>query len=198
MRLDEMVFSCALLHLAFIFLLYATAASWLYYSYLLIAGAAAVPIDKPLRRGAFCAIVVIAAGTYYGVIRYSISAWRSSSRAPVTANLWSSAQMQDEWSRVLALSNGRRAAILHYSGAVEILYPEFERPTGTYFMEGLMSAAEIQLEAVRIESADVVVTTSDPLNPGWNARTVTPETERALAQFKRTEQSTYFSIYERR
>ena len=91
-------------------------------------------------------------------------------------------------------------AVVHYAGAVEILYPEFERPTGIYFIEGLMKAAEIQGEVARIESADVIVVPHGGIPPTWAAGgyTLTPETERALAHFKQTEQSTYFSVYERR
>jgi hypothetical protein len=196
MRRDEIIFSCALLHLAFIFLFFG---GWDYYSYLLIAGAAAVPIDTRLRRAALCAIIIIAAATYYGGIAGSISAWRETSRSAVTANLWSSTQVQDDWSRVLALSKGRRTAVLHFAGAVEILYPEFERPTGLYFTEGLISAAQIQHEVARIESADVVVLPSTLLPPGWGGYLMTPESEHALASsFKQTERGAYFSVYERR
>ena len=200
MRRDEMVFSCALLHLAFIFLFFGPAGSWNNYSYLLIAGAAAVPIERQLRRYALCAIIVVAFSTYYAVVKESIAAWRSTIRTPVTANLWSPTDVRDEWSRVLALCKGRRAAVVHYAGAVEILYPEFKRPTGAYFIVGLMNAAQIQLEVARIESVDVIVLPHGGMPPTWAAGgyALTPETERALAQFKRIDESTYFSVYERR
>jgi hypothetical protein len=199
-RCDEVVFSCALLHLAFVFLFFGPPSSWNYYSYLLIAGSAAVPEEQRFHRYALCAIAVIAAGTYYGVVKDSMSAWRNTSRSSITANLWSSTLVQDEWSRVLALSRGRRAAVVHYGGAVEILYPEFERPTGTYFMPGLMSTAEIQREVARIESADVIVLPSGALPPTWGAGgyTLTPETERAMARFNQIDQEVYFSVYQRR
>jgi hypothetical protein len=113
-----MVFSCALLHLAFIFLFFGPAGSWTNYSYLLIAGAAAVPIERQLHRYALYALIVVAVSTYYAVIRESIAAWRSTSRTPVTANLWSPTEVGDEWSRVLALCKGRRTAVVHYAGAV--------------------------------------------------------------------------------
>ena len=61
------------------------------------------------------------------------------SRSPATAGLWSSAQLRDEWSEVLAASKGRRTAVLHFAGAVELLYPGLEIPVGTYFETGLMS-----------------------------------------------------------
>jgi hypothetical protein len=80
------------------------------------------------------------------------------------------------------------------------LYPEFKRPTGTYFIVGLRNAAEIQGEVARIESADVIVLPHGGMPPTWEADgyALTPETEHALAQFKHTEESTYFSVYERR
>jgi hypothetical protein len=193
-RSDEVVVSCVLLHLAFVFLFYGTAGSWVYYSYLLIVGAAVVTIDGPLRRAALCGLIVIAAITYYGVVGNSITAWRDTRRSPITANLWCSAQVQDEWSHALGLIKGRRAAALHYAGAVELFYPEFEPAVGTYFSGGMMSTAEINREVARIESADVIVVSTIP---GWGGPVMTPETERALAPFKRTYQGTYFSVYER-
>jgi hypothetical protein len=84
---------------------------------------------------------------------------------------------------------------LHYAGAVEILFPEFEPPVGTYFAGGLMSPAEIRNEVARIESADLIVV---PTLPGWGGPAPTPQTEAALARFKLTERMTNFSVYERR
>jgi len=196
-RRDEVVFSCALLHLAFIVFFFGNSGSWIYYSFLLIVGAAALPIETPLHRYALCILIFIAAGTYYGVIRDSIFAWSNTSRTAVTANLWSSTQVQDEWSRVLATIKGRRAVALHYAGAVELLHPgDFEPPTGTYFSPGLMSDAEIRREVARIQSADVIVL-PNALPPGWGDPPLTPETERALAALKQTERGTYFLVYER-
>ncbi len=196
MRRDEMIVSCVLLHLAFVFFFYANSWSWIYYSWILIVGAAAVPIDKPIHRYALCALVVIAAGTYYALGVDSVSEWNSMSRTPATANLWSSAGASDEWSRVIAAIKGRRAVALHAAGAVEVLYPQFERPVGVYFEPGLMTATEIQREVTRIESADVIVVPNDVA--GWGGYTLTPETERALASFKQTERGAYLSVYERR
>ena len=196
MRRDEMIVSCVLLHLAFVFFFYANSWSWIYYSWILIVGAAAVPIDKPIHRYALCALVVIAAGTYYALGVDSVSEWNSMSRTPATANLWSSAGASDEWSRVIAAIKGRRAVALHAAGAVEVLYPQFERPVGVYFEPGLMTATEIQREVARIESADVIVVPNDVA--GWGGYTLTPETERALASFKQTERGPYLSVYERR
>ncbi len=196
-RRDAVIFSCACLHLAFVFVFFGNSGSWVYYSYILIAGAAAVPIERPLHSYAFCAIIVIAAGTYYGLVKDSIAAWRTTSRTPVTANLWSSPQVRDEWSRVLALSKGRRAAVLHYAGAVEILYPEFEPPAGSFFVEGLMTARQTQREVAKIESADIIVLPEATLPPRWGGYLMTPEAERALSHFKPIEHGLYFSVSER-
>jgi hypothetical protein len=190
-RRDEIVLSCALLHLAYVFFFFG---SWNYYCDLLIVGAAAASIERRLHRAALCAIIVIAAASWYGLIKSSIYAWRNTSRSPVTANLWSSPQVRDEWSKILALSNGRRTAVVHYAGAVEILFPEFEPPVGTYYQGGLLSPAESQREAARIESADLIVV---PTLPDWPGAAMTPETERAMARFKRTEKGAYFSVYQR-
>jgi hypothetical protein len=78
---------------------------------------------------------------------------------------------------------------------VELFYPEFERPAGTYFSGGMMSALEIRREVARIESAEAIVV---PTLPGWGGPVMTPETERALAAFKRIYQGEYFSVYQRR
>ena len=194
-RRDEIIFSCALLHLAFVFFFYGLSGSWVYYSYLLIAGAAAVPVDAPFRRAALSALIVVAAISYYGEIKGSIFGWRAMSRSPVTANLWSQPAVRDDWTRVLTLSKGRRVVALHYAGAVELMFPEFEPPSGTYFTPALESAPEIEHEVARIDSADMIVV---PTLPGWGGPAPTPETDRALARFKLTERMTNFSVYEPR
>ncbi len=100
--------------------------------------------------------------------------------------------------RVLALNKGHRTAVLHYAGAIEILYPEFEPPAGTYFWPALTSAAEIQHEVARIKAADMVMLENVFTSSSCGSFPQTPETERALAEFKQIEQSKYFLIYERR
>ena len=119
------------------------------------------------------------------------------SRSPATANLWSPIELQDEWSRILTLSKGRRVAAFHYAGAVELMYPQFEPLIGTYFCAGLMTPAETQREAARIESADIVVIPASTSSAFCNSYPQTPETDRALAPFKQTVQGEYFSVYER-
>src|SRR5271170_7068726 len=59
-RRDETIVSCALMHLAFVFFFYGLSGSWAYYSYLLIAGAAAVPVDTRLRHYALSALIFVA------------------------------------------------------------------------------------------------------------------------------------------
>ncbi len=196
-RRDEIVFSCALLHLAFIVFLFGNPVAWNSYSYLLIAGAAAVPFDFRLRRYAFCALIVVAIATYYSIVAGSISFWRSMSRSPATADLWSFPQMRDEWTRILTLSKGRRVAAFHYAGAAELMYPQFEPPVGTYFCEGLMPPVEIQREIARIDAADIIVLPADTSAAFCNSYPDIPEAHRALASFKQTSRGEYFSVYER-
>jgi hypothetical protein len=196
-RRDEIVISCAVLHVTFILLFFGGSGSWNYYSYLLIAGVAAVSIERRLFHDVLCALIAIAAGTYYGVVRDSISAWRRTSRSPVTANLWSSFEVQDEWSRILALSKGRRAAVLDYAGGIEVMYPQFEQPTHSFFIQGQIGPEDIRREVARIESADVIVVPTAQMLSGFGSYASTPETELALASFKQTERGNYFSVYQR-
>ena len=135
-----------------------------------------------------------------GFVRAQIAQITRADNLELTADLWSTPQLQDEWSRILAISKGRRTAVLHYSGAVEILYPQFERPTGVYFTPGLVSPRQAEREAARIESADVVVL---QYLPGWEGFALAPGTERALTRFKhidfkQIDEGVYFSVYERR
>ena len=65
--------------------------------------------------------------------------------------------MRAEWSHVLELSRGRRAAIVSCRGAAPLMFPQFEPPVSWDLVPGLATRGDIGREAEQISRASIVV-----------------------------------------
>jgi len=189
---DEIIVSCAILHVAFVTCFFGHPATWTYYSYILIAGVAAIPISYNLSRRALYLLTIAVFFSYYSVVKDSVKSWRYYVRSPATANLWAPIDERDEWIKVTELANGKNPVMVRWAGALETLFPQFQPPAGTYFVVGLMPPVEIQRELVRIDRAPIVVTPTSAIIGGLPGA---PEFAQALASMKPIWRGKYFEVY---
>src|SRR5690606_25197563 len=129
---DESIATCAALHSAFVTLFYASEHSWSYYGFVLLLGLSAIAGRARGRVGlaGAAAVVLLAALPLRTYPLEILGHWRASCRSPTTLGLWTSPGLAAEWSAVLDRTEGRRAALLSWSGAGELFYPDrFGRPT---------------------------------------------------------------------
>ena len=194
-RRNEIILTCAAVHIAFVVLMFGNRWSWIYYSYFLVAGAAAAADFSPWRRRISLVLCVLAILSCTGDIYSFHRSWQVRQPDAITAQLWSTAEERDEWTAVLGEARGRRAAILDTKGAAELMFPEFEAPVSSCVEPAWMNAAEIQRKAAQISGADLVVV---PIGIDWcSGIPPAPEIRAAMSSFAPTFSGRHFVIYRR-
>ncbi len=143
-RRKEFVVVCMLMHVAFVCLFFGNRWSWIYYSYVLVIGAAAAAdLVSPSRVFAMALCVL---GVFAWTVRIMLvdRLWHNTARTPTTAGLWARGDEQGEWSRVLEEVRSKGAVMLDTTGAAELLFPGFQPPTTLYLDPGLMLNVDIE------------------------------------------------------
>ncbi len=156
-RRQEFVIVCMLMHVAFVCLFFGNRSSWIYYSYVLVIGAAAAAdLVSPNR---VFAMVLCALAVFAWNVRIALGErlWYKTTRTPVTAELWGRGDEQREWSRVLEEVRGKDAVMLDTKGAAELVFPGFQPPTTLYLDPGLMLDADIERKARQLAAAETIV-----------------------------------------
>ena len=194
---NEMIATCAVLHLAFIALFFGNRWSWIYYAYFLTIGVAAAAGASAIQRRVtlgLCAMGIIA---WTDVAFWERRWWQTRDRDAVTAGLWASSDEREEWRRVLDTVHSRRTVILDTKGAIELIVPEFEKPVSLYLDYGLMVPADVQRKVEEMANAEMVVV---PTNIGIEAcRGIpsAPEFATALKSFEPRIRGKFFDVYQR-
>ncbi len=160
---DELVITCALLHLAFITLFFGNRWSWAYYSYLLFLGVAAAADIGPAYRRLAAALVMVGVISWILPAFYFKGLWTTNIRSAQTAGLWASPRQTAEWSRVLDSVRGKHAVILDSRGAAEVVFKQFSAPVSYFLSSGLSKPSEIERKLTELAHAErVVVALGDP------------------------------------
>ena len=207
-RNREIIVTCAGLHVAFVTLFYGSAASWIYYAYILVMGIGATASwvgdgTAPIRRRSrFCleALLFIALMGTTWFFKDPYQRWSRAARSEETAGLWAFQDERIEWTQVLHIVERAKAATLlvPFSGG-ELLFPEFQKPVIAFLLPGESVPSEVARKAGQLSGADFIVKPTaralggDPdfiLN-WW------PQLKNALVGTKRIFRGEYFEVYER-
>jgi len=160
---DEFVFTCALLHLAFITEFFGGASSWEYYSYILVMGAGATSLSGATagRIAALLALLALVGNSAH--VEMAIHDWRSTAPDRPTGGLWASDAERAAWAKVLAASAGDGTAVVSFQGCAAIMFEEFAPPLGAYLIPYETLPAEFERAVARLQRAPKVfaVTGSD-------------------------------------
>src|SRR5579864_1168924 len=160
---EEIVFSCATMHLVFTLVFFGNAFSWVYYSYMLVMGVAATSAWEGSARYAVWSLILIALVGQKTFVKDSYQRWISTAPTRGTAQLWASPEESVEWLKVLTLvradeTRGRpTTALLARTGCAELLFPEFAKPVSLYLDPGLPTDEEVMRKAAQLRQASAVV-----------------------------------------
>jgi hypothetical protein len=159
---DEVVFTCALLHLTFVTLFFGHRFSWKYYHSLFLLGLAAL-VPRSWRHAlAVAAIAILVLITDKAWIQALMVDWRSRAPSATTLGLWASAEDRREWAHVLELIDGQRPVLLAECEGATLLFPQFAPATGAYFVPGHPVAAEVRRKAAQLAAAGFIVKVGAP------------------------------------
>ena len=195
-RSGEIIVTCAMLHLSFMFLFFGNAASWIYYSYLLVIGCAlATEMGAGWRLAAIplCALALLA---WISPAVFTYRAWKTTSPNPVTAGLWSSPEEAGEWNKVLGLARQEKMVVLDTKGSVELMYPDFGKPVSLYLDPGLMTQEDIARKVAQLSTANAFVVPKTVRTFGGLPDA--PEFIAAMRDFDLEWKGHFFEVYRRR
>lgn len=155
-RIEELVLTCATLHLIFVLFFYGDASSWTYYCYILVMGiAATTAMDLSLR--AFWALALIAILANKSAISWNYLRWRTWTRDSQIGGLWMSKEESAELAHIISLAASRSAGVVASNGAAELLLPGFEKPVSLYFTPGLFREADVDRKLAQLSKVSVVL-----------------------------------------
>jgi hypothetical protein len=109
---DEIVATCATLHLAFVTLFFGHRGSWVYYFAVLILGLAAMAREGPRPAAVawiLAALLLVSDRSKLVEIRRQ---WAADAPSAATLGLWATPRERAEWATVLGLVRGRTPVLL--------------------------------------------------------------------------------------
>ena len=154
---DEVIATCAVLHLAFVLGFFGNRWSWCYYFDVLVLGlAAAAGRGRREADLAWClaAMMLLSDKAYFQMIRRE---WAELAPNPEACGLWMDARERSEWRRVLELIRAERPALLAEEEGAALLIPAFRPPVGAYFVPGHPVPSEVRRKAEQVDEARWVV-----------------------------------------
>jgi hypothetical protein len=197
-RRDEIIVTCAILHLAFVSLFFGNQWSWIYYSYILVAGAAIAADVGPVARRLSIGLCLLALFGWTHSARLLARWWRSTSPSAETAMLWSSPAERAEWSSAIGIAQGHRASLLDIKGSGDRMFAVFMAPVTLNLEPGLMDRQQIVRKLAQLAVADVVVVPTGIDIEACRGIPDAPEFRSALEQFKVQMTGKFFTVYVRR
>jgi hypothetical protein len=181
-RNDEMVLTCAVLHLGFVTLFFGNRTSWVYYYAVLVVGLVSLAA-RGSRHAAVVGLVVLlvvvgSKAKFETVARL----WKTDSATAATLGLWASPAERDEWVAVRSLvhAHGPAAELARVDGLGVLLPEEFLRPEVAYLVPGHPVAAEVRRKADQLATAAVIVRARSQHDPARGGYERWPEIAAAL------------------
>jgi hypothetical protein len=152
---DPLLVTIALLHAAFVFVFYAWAGSWTYYSYLLVLGLLVGLSGKRQRLilFAFAALAVLGVMDRFFDSRYR---WQGMTRSSEAGNLWVYPDVLDEARAVRELAQKKKTVYM-VNGALPMIWPEAQTPPSWFISPGIPTEAEFKKTRAMLAEADLVV-----------------------------------------
>ncbi len=198
-RRDEILWTCAALHVAFVCFFFGNQWSWICYAFILVLGIAVAADLSPMNRRLALILCVLGLTSWIGRGRYIAKYWREHSRSPMTAGLWAPPDETAEWRNARAIAHGHRAIVLETKGGAGLMFPEFAPPVALYLDPGLMQAPEIRRQVEQLSGASIVVVcVADDIAPESQGIPKAQEIERAMKSFERIFAGKYLDVYRRR
>ncbi len=195
-RTTEMIVSCALLHAAFIVVLWGNAFCWFFYFYVLAMGIAATTMMGVLARRAAWVLIVVAIVGLKATATALGRLWIGTAPSVETAGLWAPLAEREEWTHALQIAASGPAVLLEEAGCAELEFPVLAKPVTLFLWPGLASDKDLRRKNVQLAAARwIVLPIEQPLYEGFPENL--PQLARTLSNFHSVWAGHYFAVYER-
>lgn len=191
---DEVIATCAAVHLGFVVLLFGHRGTWFYSLPMLILGLATLAAGGPRLRSVLWLLVVLLLVSDRSKAVEIIRRRKTDAPSAVTLNLWADPAERDEWARCLELTRGEQPALLAMCDGGALLTPGFAPPEVGYLVPGNALPAEVQRKAAQLASAPMIISA---LAPDWPGFTFWPEITAAFDGCELVMQGRFVRVYRR-
>jgi hypothetical protein len=151
---------CAIVHAVFVVFAYGTPPQHIIYDPIIIAGVI-IGLDKlppSSWRSLFIAVFLgTGALSQLNQASFNYFLWRTTRPSDRTASLYAPADMVDNWSRIVALSQSRRTLMLSYSTGIKDYFPTIDNADVWTLQAGEVFEAERLELLAKMRSAEVIV-----------------------------------------
>lgn len=192
---DEIVITCAVLHLMFVALFFGNQWSWVYYSYLLVLGVAVSADISAFDRRIALPLCMLGMVSWTVGSAWLYKGWTTLRPSAVTAGLWASAPEKSEWTHVLASVHGHSTTTFDSRGAAGLLFQQIQPPVTLFLVRGLTTGPEVRRKVAQIAGVSRLVI---PLGNGPCYKMPTaPRLRSALKDFTPLWTGKYFEVLQR-
>lgn len=195
-RTGEIIITCAVLHLTFMFVFFGSGMSWIYYSYLLAIGCSLATEMGSGWRLAAVPLCVLALLSWLTTASFIYRQWETTAPSPATAGLWAPPAEAIEWNKVVGEARQEKMVVVDTKGAVELMYPEFGEPVSMFLDPGLMTQEDVARKVAQLSTADAFVVPQTVRTYGGLPDA--PELKAAMAEFDLEWKGEFFEVYRRR
>lgn len=155
----EIIITCAFLHASFVCLFFPNAWGWFHYTYMLVIGVATISTLRGVWSIAAASLIPIAIMGNYADIGQSLKSRKAMSPREELGGLWTYTKEFEEWKKARELARGKRSVVLVQSGAIELMFSEFQPPVTYYFEWGLATRNDLDRKLRQLDGADLVAIT---------------------------------------
>jgi hypothetical protein len=191
---DELVVTCAALHILFVTCFFGLRTSWTYYFTILILGLAVRAKGGSKYAAVIWCLAVMLLVNDRSKLMTTYHEWSTSAPSRETLGLWATPAEHAEWRKVLELTHDETPVLLAgVEGSVPLL-PGFAPPIVAYLCPGLSLPVEIQRKTAQLATARRIVAI---VGPEWVGFRFWPELVAALDDCTMVFEGRTFRVYER-
>jgi hypothetical protein len=191
---NEIVVTCASVHIAFVAFLFGHRETWLYSFPMLVLGLATLAPRGHWHRSVLWALAILLLINDRSKAMEVIRRYRTEAPSARALNLWADSGERMEWERALELTRGQQPVLLAMCEGGALLIPGFERPVVGYLVPGNALPGEVARKAAQLAAAPMIVSAQPPNWPGFK---FWPEIAAAMGGCEIVMEGRYLRVYRR-
>jgi hypothetical protein len=191
---DQLVITCALLHILFVTCFFGLRTSWTYYFTILILGLAVRANGGRKYAAVTWCLAVMLLVSDRSKLMTTYREWSTSAPSGETLGLWATPTELAEWRKVLELTRNEAPVLLAGVEGSVPLVPRFVPPIVAYLCPGLTLPVETRRKTAQLAAAGHIVAL---VGPEWGGFSFWPELAAALDGCTMVFEGRTFRVYKR-
>ncbi len=190
---DEIVATCAVVHIVFVVFLFGHRTNWLYSLPMLILGLAALASRGRRHRAVLWVLAALLLVSDRSKAVDILRRWRTDAPSAATLNLWADSVERAEWQQAQELTRGRQPVLVAMCDGGALLIPGFASPSVGYLIPGIVLPVEVERKAAQLATAPMIIAAASP----WPGLEVWPALAATLDGCELVMEGRFLRVYRR-